>query len=510
MPNRAMNADASLKQEATQPKPGAGGASLSTKGAWTLLALLAYFVLATSIVMIERRELMQSVSDLETTHQLEERQISLNVALASAVLTVNENYFAPDVATTGPMLALELESVTTGLRKISPAFPVVTDDLAALEQHRRTLQSQPSRAAIAELRASLHQLNGKMIEVATELRERKRGLLATYRSTYERVTIEWIVLMVGGIGAFSGVTLLFFRRLVRDIETVRSRATDIVRGYRGEPLVVTRRDEMGGLMEAVNGMQTELRQRETQLELGRQQQFHKEKMAAVGSLAAAVAHEINNPLSAIVGVAEAIAQEQTERSCEHRGSACRPQMILEQARRVMSITRQISEFSVPQSPEPEFISLNALVRSTCGFVGFDRRFRRVAVVQTLEPELPAVLAVADHLVQVLMNLLINAADAIEEAGVTAPRIEVATCVSDGRVELDVIDNGIGIAPEIIDRVFEENFTTKPPGRGSGLGLALCRTVIHRDGGAIDMSSRLGEGTRVRVTLPIHNIAEMSE
>jgi len=299
-----------------------------------------------------------------------------------------------------------------------------------------------------------------------------------------------------------------FRRLARDIDTIRGRATEIVRGYRGAPLAVDRGDEMGALMAAINGMQVELRQRETQLELIRQQEFHKEKMAAVGSLAAAVAHEINNPLSSIVGIAEAIDSEFIERDCAGAGAACQPQLILAQARRVMQITRQISEFSVPQSPEPELTDLNSLVRSTCGFVRFDRRFRRINLVQTLDSDLPAVLAVGDHLVQVLMNLLINAADALGESA-AEPRIEIHTRLAGSSVTLEVTDNGTGIAPEHLDQVFTEHFTTKPPGHGSGLGLPLCRTLIQGAGGKIAIVSRAGEGAVVTVTLPVPDMGRFA-
>jgi len=505
-----MSIDTSMKQEPAQAGSRLPGVSLGKKGLWTLFALLAYFVLVTVVVTVERQSLMQAVQELELTHQLEERQVSLSAAVTHGIQTVNEQYFSADVAGAGQILALEAEAIAAGLRKLVDAYPLLADEVAAIESGGQALLTQPSRAVIAEVRTAFHRLVIDLDTVRSDLRTRKHRLMEEYRSTNNRVTVEWLMLMIGGIGVFGGVGLVFFRRLARDIDDVRSRATDIVRGYRGEPLAVARGDEMGALMSAVNGMQTELRQRETQLELGRQQQFHKEKMAAVGSLAAAVAHEINNPPAAIVGVAESIAEQQEVRDCVHKGSQCQPHLILEQARRVMQITRQISEFSVPQSPEPEFINLNALVRSTCSFVGFDRRFRRVELVQDLDPQLPAVLAVADHLVQVLMNLLINAADAIEEVGTAVPRIDVMTRSEGGRVVLEVVDNGIGIAPEIKDRVFDEHFTTKPQGHGSGLGLALCRTVIHRIGGDIELTSRLGEGTRIRISLPIPDMASLAE
>lgn len=301
--------------------------------------------------------------------------------------------------------------------------------------------------------------------------------------------------------ALGGLVMTFFRRLGKDIEQVHQRAVEIVGGYRGEPLQVTRNDELGSLMSAINDMQRGLREKESQLEHGRQTQFHKEKMAAVGSLAAAVAHEINNPLSAIIGIAEAIAEQSRSHACKKIGAPCQPDLILEQARRIMSITRQIGEFSVPRSPEPEFLDLNGLLRNTCNFVSFDRRFRLLTLDLNLDSDIPAVYEVADHLMQVTMNLLINAGDVLQGQIDPSPRILVSSFVKDGNVAFEVRDNGSGIAPENLDRVFDEYFTTKAPGSGIGLGLSLCRRLIQDAGGSISISSKPGEGTAVTVTLP---------
>ena len=478
------------------------GLSLGRKGMWTLAALCAYFLMVTAIVTFERLTLMNSVSEMNLVHSQEERQVSVNLSVAHAVQTVNENYFAPDIASVAQILVVEIESILPSLINLATSYPVLLDDIAALQSHDMRLLQDPSRAEVAELRATLHRLVTDIDMVTDSIRTRKQQLLVNYRTTYNRVTLEWLLLVLLGVSIFGGIGWSFFRRLSRDINTVHDRAIDIVRGYRGDALLITRGDEIGALMEAVNVMQTELRQRETQLELGRQQQFHKEKMAAVGSLAAAVAHEINNPLSAIVGIAEAISEQQELRGCKHSGSACHPALILDQARRVIAITRHISEFSVPQSPEPELIDLNGIVRSTCSFVSFDRRFRKIHIIQQLDSQLPAIYAVADHLVQVLMNLLINAADAIEETGCPEGQITVNTGTDARWIRLSVKDNGTGISPEIQEKVFNEYFSTKPPGRGSGLGLALCRSLIESAGGRIVLVSQPGYGTEILVTLPV--------
>lgn len=484
------------------PNMGAGKTSLAHKGILTLVAMMLYFILVSLVVAYERRSLIDSVQLLNEIHQREERLVALNILVARAILTVNENYFSPNVDVSSKILVLENEAVLNGMSKLQQHYVTISDDVALLTKSNAQLIERPSRAVVADIRGIFNRIVIDLDAITTDIRARKQWLLEDYENSHNRLTVEWIVFVALGVGFLSALMMTFFRRLAADILRAQERATAIVRGYRGDPLPVKRHDEMGDLIVAVNNMQDELRKRETQIELGRQQQFHKEKMAAIGSLAAAVAHEINNPLSAIVGIAQAMVEEECQRNCLGQGAVCHPELVMEQAKRVMQITRQIGEFSVPQSQDPELIDINGLVRSTCNFVAFDRRFRRLELNQQLDPALPAVFAVADHVVQVLMNLLINAADSFEHVTDRHPVITISTTARDGTVRVSVSDNGCGIAPEHLQRVFEEHFTTKLPGRGSGLGLALCRSLICGAGGDIAIESLLEKGTVVTIILPL--------
>lgn len=478
------------------------GASLRRKGMWTVVVLLVYFAAVMAVIAYERDILVRSVIELEDVHMLEQRQVALNMTVSRAVLAVNENYFSPSIEDSAKVLVLEMEAVVSGLTRIAVHYPSLNEDISQLNRVIDELARTPSRAVIADLRGSMHRLVIHLDGVTNDINQRNQRLLTRYRSTFDRLTLEWTAFVVIGVTVLGGLILFFFRRLAEDISVARARAIAIVRGYRGAPLEVTRSDELGSLMIAINDMQQDLREHESAIELARQQQFHKEKMAAVGSLAAAVAHEINNPLSAIVGVAQAIDDECRNESCALYGSVCHPNMILDQAKRVMHITRQISEFSVPQSQEPELIDVNGLLSSTCNFVAFDRRFRLLELRTDFDPALPAVLAVADELVQVAMNLLINAADAVQGRTEPLPVIEVVTSRSEDRIIVTVRDNGTGIDPAHIDQVFNERFTTKGAGKGSGLGLFLCRELIRGAGGDITIHSDVGIGTTARVELPV--------
>ena len=157
---------------------------------------------------------------------------------------------------------------------------------------------------------------------------------------------------------------------------------------------------------------------------------------------------------------------------------------------------------MPQSTEQKLLDLNNLIRSTVRFISFDRRFSFIDMELNLDPNLPAVRAVGDHLTQVIMNLLVNAADAMEGRTDPKPRIIVSTNYQDGYAVVSVADNGTGMDQATLARVFEEFFTTKPPGKGSGIGMAVSKSLIESDGGVISLESEPGAGTTVIVRLPV--------
>lgn len=481
---------------------GARSTSFARTGSWVIGGLLVYMVLATAVIAWERKQLFDAVREIEAVHLQDEQQIALNFAVSHAILAVNEHYFTEDLSRAATILRLELDTVNSRLGGTQAAEEVLGRHAAVLARFNSALQREPSRALIADLREALHQLVLQLDAMTSEIRDRKQAVMGGYRQVFHRLTLELFVMMSLGLLILGGFASLFFRELTRDIGSVRQRAGEIVRGYRGEPLAVTRRDELGELMAAVNDMEAELKSRDDQLELTRQQRFHTEKMAAVGSLAAAVAHEINNPLAAIVGIAESLVDERKRGTYPGRSADQQVDLILDQARRVMAITRQIGEFSLQRPLEPAYIDVNTLIKSTCNFISFDKRFRGVTLKMELAESLPALLVISDHVVQVVMNLLLNAADALEEGKEAAPTIVVGTRFADGMVIISVADNGPGIASEHLGRIFDTHFTTKPPGRGSGLGLSLCRSLMQQEGGGIEVDSAAGRGTTVQVRLPV--------
>ncbi len=240
---------------------------------------------------------------------------------------------------------------------------------------------------------------------------------------------------------------------------------------------------------------TQARAADENLRQARQRMFESEKLAAVGRLAAGVSHEVNNPLMGIGGLASILLEE------EHLPGDTREavELIQREARRAAKITRDLLHFVRIGESAPECVDANELVREVARLRALAQRGADVTL--TLRLDEPPVLALASSapLVQVLMNLVTNAEDAV--TGSAHREILVATERAGSSVRIIVDDSGPGVAPEVLDQVFEPFFTTKAPGKGTGLGLSLCYSIIQQLGGTIRVEEKAGPGARFAVVLP---------
>jgi PAS domain S-box-containing protein len=219
-----------------------------------------------------------------------------------------------------------------------------------------------------------------------------------------------------------------------------------------------------------------------------------DRLATVGTLAAGVAHEVNNPLTYIIGNLE-LAMLAVEDDLPLRGLL---QDALSGAERVRRIVSDLGRFSRISS-ERRSIPLARALASAAAMASTELR-HRAHLIGDLD-HLPPVLAPEGEMVQVFLNLLINAAHAIPEGRAEAQAITVSGSVRDREVVIDVHDTGPGMSDEVRRRAFEPFYSTKEPGRGTGLGLAICRNLIHQMGGHIELPT-VHHGTTVRIVLPV--------
>ena len=486
----------------------AANLSLRTKGVIAILVLIGYLAAIAVFIGSERRGLVAMAQEMEanqfTIGLIEPivNALAHSMVESQAILNARESGDRPPTSSND--LGIQLEALNVGLEDVRQHFPEVEE---AVERFRRTvgaLKAAPSVEHLAKVRDGEQILVVKLQGVLGRLQKQGADLAHRYRENQQFISIFAVTANVVGAVASVGVILVFFTRLARDIDLLKRRAAQIVEGYDGAPLPNMRNDEMGGLIDAVNRMQVDLRRWEHQLEVTRQQRFHQEKMAAVGSLASEIAHEVNNPIAAIAGVAQFIADESAE---DDRPQSRRinefARQILSHVQRVARIMRQMVTLTAPRSPEPELLDLNALIESTCGFVRHDRRFHRLRLEEDLAPQQPAVTAVSDYLTQILMNLLINAADSLE--GITDRsrlKIVVATRVVGDEIRVSVSDCGRGMTPEVLAKAFDESFTTKPAGQGRGIGLFVCKSLIEKSGGRIGLASAVDQGTTASIHIPL--------
>ena len=242
------------------------------------------------------------------------------------------------------------------------------------------------------------------------------------------------------------------------------------------------------------------RQAAAEIERQREALHQSEKLAALGSLLAGVAHELNNPLSIVLGQATMMREE-----AEHAGDRAiraRAEKIEAAAERCARVVRSFLTIARQRKAEASAVALGPLLDSSIELMLYNLQATGVSVVREYGESLPDILADPDQVQQIVVNLLVNASQALES--VDGPR-EIRVSVhppADGKLRLVVADSGPGVPPEIAQRIFEPFFTTKPLGSGTGIGLSVSRGLAQAQGGNLDLISGNGSGAAFELALPL--------
>jgi len=289
--------------------------------------------------------------------------------------------------------------------------------------------------------------------------------------------------------------LVWARRITGPVEHLSSATREIARGKFDIQVKVESKDEIGTLAGSFNQMASELLARETALTQAQAQLLQSEKLAAFGQLGAGIAHEVKNPLAGILGCAQLSLMKVDKESPLFKNL----QLIEKETKRCKGIIENLLKFSRQEKAAFAPIGINEVVDDTIALVNHQLELQQIKVKRDLAPDLPRIRGNANQLQQVLLNLLINAQDAMEG---TPGSVTVSTRMLDtGYIELRVSDTGPGIPKEIMHKLFDPFFTTKPTGQGTGLGLSVSFGIVKDHGGEIRPESEPGQGATFFITLP---------
>ena len=314
---------------------------------------------------------------------------------------------------------------------------------------------------------------------------------------HQRNVISGVVLtLVIGATLASLVLLVFATELVlRPIRHVVVMAQRIIGGDLSARVGIQPPGEMGVLCRAVDSMAHAVEERQELLKQATRQQIGRsEQLASVGRLAAGVAHEINNPLTGVLAFAD-LMRDKPNMDAQDREDL---ELIMRETKRAREIVKGLLDFARETPQVKTQLNINDLVRQTTLLLGKRDAFQNIQLVESLTERLPEVHGDKNQLQQVLVNLSLNACEAMSQGGT----LLLATSRADGRIVIEVTDTGCGIRREHLDKVFEPFFTTKPVGKGTGLGLSVSYGIIQQHGGTLEVESQEGKGTTFRILLPV--------
>jgi two-component system NtrC family sensor kinase len=266
---------------------------------------------------------------------------------------------------------------------------------------------------------------------------------------------------------------------------------------------------MNDLNKLAADLETKVEQRTQQLKVAHQKLVQTDRLASRGQLSASVAHEINNPLSGVLNLSmlmqrilkdTGIPQERIPEYRKYLGQ------VIQETSRVGRIVSDLLSFSRRSKPQSTRTDVNSIIRTTVSLVSHKLHLGSVNVDLRLQEDLPSVMCDGSQIQQVVMNLVMNAAEATAPKGGGEVQVTTRRGTESENIELIVADSGEGIPREHLSKIFDPFFTTKGEGKGVGLGLAVVYGIVNAHGGDIEVESETGKGTTFRISIPIERTA----
>ena len=291
------------------------------------------------------------------------------------------------------------------------------------------------------------------------------------------------------------LVLLIVRTISRPLQKITLAAVQVTDGNYGTEVELKKsNDEIGLLANSFNEMSRKMSSDIKQLRDLNEQLIRTEKLAAMGTLAAGVAHEINNPLASI----SSLIQMMQSNSALDEKMNDNLRLISTQIQRISQVTRDMMDFARVRPSAKSLADINEIIEISLRLASFDKRFQKLRLEKKFSDDLPKIYADSDQIQQVFLNLLLNARDAMPDGGTML----IKTYRRENEIIVEFEDSGIGIEKDDKMKIFDPFFTTKPAGKGTGLGLAVCYGIITAHNGKIEVYSNKFNGTTFVVKLPL--------
>ncbi len=327
----------------------------------------------------------------------------------------------------------------------------------------------------------------QMVDQADKhLASRSMDATSSIRNAWIVLSVTLVALAVGG-----GVVAFHLKgRLTGPVESLLEGIDRVGAGDLSHHFSIEADEEFRLLGDAFNRAYGDLKRAQESM-------YQTEKLAAVGKLAAGVAHEVLNPLASISSIAQMM-----RRDGHSDGKNSEVDLIMQEVKRISHVLRELLTFSRPAPAEQHSpVEIGPLLEHATTLIGYDQRARRTEVICRIESDLNAVWGDSQRLLLVFTNIMINALDALSVRKDGEGTLNITARNEGPSVVIEFVDNGPGMGDEQLAHAFDPFFTTKEPGAGTGLGLWICDQVIQRHKGTVKIDSRVGEGARVTIHLP---------
>jgi two-component system, NtrC family, sensor kinase len=323
-----------------------------------------------------------------------------------------------------------------------------------------------------------------------------------YVDLRHRAVMVFLAITLGGALVAFALASFIAAKISVSIKKLATASDQLAHGNLDARVEIRSHDELRELADAFNFMAAALKKRDEKVrEFTTRRIMESERLAHIGQLAAGVAHEINNPLQGIVTYSHLL----LERVSTENGTRQSLEKIVKQANRCRDIIRGLLDFSRQRKPEKRLSNVNRILEECVSLVDDQVLFHNIRIARHLCPELPPVFMDPSQIQQVFMNMILNAAEAMNGGGQLM--LTTRQVPADGAVEVEFTDSGHGIKEEDLDRIFSPFFTTKEVGHGTGLGLAISYGIVKEHKGTITVESQEGQGATFTIRLPVSSEQE---